>query len=113
MKKYSASTNGFYDDEIHGDFSPLDCVEIENSYYEELISGQSAGMVIEADSTGFPRLVEKAPLTPEEAQRRANAKHRAYLNSTDWYVVRQADTGTPIPQDVLDARAAARASIVE
>lgn len=32
----------------------------------------------------------------------------AYLDSTDWLVVRQTETGQPVPQDVLDARAKAR-----
>ena len=35
---------------------------------------------------------------------------REYLASTDWYVVRRSETGEPIPQDVMDKRAAARAA---
>ena len=31
-----------------------------------------------------------------------------YLAETDWYAIRQAETGKAIPQDVLDKRAAAR-----
>lgn len=34
-----------------------------------------------------------------------------YLNSTDWYVVRQIEAGTPIPDDIKEARTAARATI--
>jgi hypothetical protein len=45
-------------------------------------------------------------------QDKINAEARAYLASTDWYVVRQAETGVAVPQSILDARAAARASIV-
>lgn len=33
---------------------------------------------------------------------------RAYLASTDWYIVRQQETGQAIPVDVVAARAAAR-----
>jgi hypothetical protein len=33
---------------------------------------------------------------------------REYLNSTDWYTARLAETGTPIPEDVLERRQAAR-----
>lgn len=113
MKKYSASTNGFYEEEIHGDAVPSDCVEIEEAYYEELINGQSAGKVIVADDRGFPRLADKQPLTPEEQQKKTNREKKNYLASTDWYIVRRAETGEEIPQDVLDARAAARLSIVE
>jgi len=36
----------------------------------------------------------------------------AYLAETDWYVIRYTETGAAIPQDILDARAAARAAIV-
>ena len=31
-----------------------------------------------------------------------------YLASTDWYVVRKAETGVDIPQDVLDKRGLCR-----
>lgn len=34
-----------------------------------------------------------------------------YLAETDWYVVRFAETGKPIPEDILAARAAAREKI--
>ena len=45
-----------------------------------------------------------------EAQARAKAAQeaRAYLASTDWMIVRQAETGKPVPDDVLAKRAAAR-----
>lgn len=49
----------------------------------------------------------------EEAQKQTNKQARAYLASTDWYVIRKEETGAAIPQEILDARAAARASIVE
>ena len=48
-----------------------------------------------------------------EEQARINNQARAYLASTDWLVVRMAETGVAVPQEILDARAAARASIVE
>ena len=53
------------------------------------------------------------PLTPEQLQEQINFEARAYLNSTDWYVVRFAETGVPIPQEILDARQAARDRIVD
>lgn len=36
------------------------------------------------------------------------AEARAYLIETDWYVVRFAETGVAIPEEVLAKRAAAR-----
>ncbi|WP_151718683.1 hypothetical protein [Gemmobacter serpentinus] len=44
-----------------------------------------------------------------EARAPAIAQARAYLTETDWYVTRQAETGTPIPDDIAAARAKARA----
>lgn len=36
---------------------------------------------------------------------------RAYLVSTDWMILRYAETGTPVPPDILENRARARASL--
>ncbi|MDV7209889.1 hypothetical protein [Azotobacter beijerinckii] len=44
---------------------------------------------------------------------RINAAARAYLTSTDWYILRLQETGEPVPPDVLEQRAAARAQVVE
>lgn len=56
------------------------------------------------------------PITDEEAealrpvpQPDPKAEAQAYLTSTDWYVVRMAETGVPVPADVTEKRAAARA----
>lgn len=43
---------------------------------------------------------------------RSNNAARAYLSSTDWYILRELDSGVSCPQEIKDARAAARASIV-
>lgn len=45
------------------------------------------------------------------AQLRAEAQ--AYLDSTDWMVTRQAETGRPIPEDVTARRQAARETLNE
>ncbi len=46
------------------------------------------------------------------AQAATNRQARAYLASTDWYVVRFAESGVAVPSEITTARAAARASIV-
>jgi len=46
-----------------------------------------------------------------ELQSQANAKAQAYLASTDWMVLRQADSGEVMPNNIKDARAAARLEI--
>jgi len=47
----------------------------------------------------------------KEAQATINAKAQAYLASTDWMVLRQADSGEVMPNNIKDARAAARLEI--
>jgi hypothetical protein len=51
--------------------------------------------------------VEADPVT------QTNINSSVYLSKTDWYAIRKFETGIEIPQDILDARAAARAAIVE
>jgi len=46
-----------------------------------------------------------------EERERVNAENRAYLRDTDWYVIREADTGEPVPQEVRDKRQAARLAV--
>ena len=41
-----------------------------------------------------------------------NKESLAYLAETDWYLTRKFETGVAVPQDILDARAAARVAIV-
>jgi len=47
----------------------------------------------------------------KEAQAVINAEAQAYLASTDWMVLRQADSGEVMPNNIKDARAAARLEI--
>lgn len=110
---YSPSTNGFYAPEIHGDNMPADVVEITADEHAALVSGQAGGKVIAADADGRPMLQDPPAPTPEQEQERINAEARAYLASTDWHVIRQQETGKPVPDDVLAERAAARALVVE
>jgi len=46
-----------------------------------------------------------------DLQSQANAEAQAYLASTDWMVLRQADSGEVMPNNIKDARAAARLEI--
>ena len=58
----------------------------------------------------YPEPTPPAP-TPEELIEREIAEKLALLASTDWYVVRFAETGVAIPAEVTTARSAARARI--
>ena len=59
-----------------------------------------------------PEPAPPAP-TPEQLKEREIAEKLAYLASTDWYVVRFAETGVAIPVEITTARSAARARIDE
>ena len=42
------------------------------------------------------------------AGERCRRAAQAYLDRTDWLVIRHAETGMPVPEDILERRAAAR-----
>lgn len=56
---------------------------------------------------------QKAEEQAKAEQEELNREARAYLASTDWYVVRQQETGQPVPSDVQAMRSAARAQVIE
>jgi len=69
MKIYfSASENGFYTEEIHGNIIPEDAVEISESNYASLMQGQESGGIITSDDSGSPILADPPPLTAEQIQ---------------------------------------------
>jgi len=108
---YSKTTGGFYHPSINKDI-PADAVQVVSKDYNDLILGQSKGKIIRPNNEGYPILVDPPPPTPEEEQEAKNQEARDYLNKTDWYVVRFAETGVPIPADITAAREEARKSIV-
>lgn len=64
------------------------------------------GFQILGKSEDFPEAmaeIEAASISEQE-----KAESRRFLKNTDWYVTRMQETGKPIPQDILDQRAAAR-----
>ena len=57
--RYSATTNGFYAEDIDYASVPDDCVEISAKDYAFLIDGQASGNIIvpDPDKHGYPKLV--------------------------------------------------------
>ena len=58
----------------------------------------------------------KADMDKQDAfasQKVINETARAYLASTDWYAIREAEGGTAMPSDVKTKRAAERAKVVD
>lgn len=64
------------------------------------------------EDSDIPEAERMAPPTSEQIieseaiQLKLNAKR--YLRDTDWYATRKAETGKPIPEDILTKRAQAR-----
>lgn len=80
---YSASTGGFYRDDIHPDGRPADCCPISETLYAELLDGQAAGKLIEACPENGARLAVHVP-TPEEITTAVDAaRHAAYADEAD------------------------------
>ena len=50
----------------------------------------------------------KAAAMADRVRDAERAQARQYLADTDWYVIRDADTGQPVPEDVRTRRAEAR-----
>ena len=53
----------------------------------------------------------KATESAQAEQDATNKEARAYLDSTDWYLVREMETGIPTPQQIKDARQEARLKV--
>ena len=56
--------------------------------------------------------VDFADFTMDYSIADTNKESKAYLASTDWMAVREAETGTAMPADVKAKRAEARATVV-
>lgn len=57
------------------------------------------------------QIVRNAEPTADEITKRRISELENYLNSTDWYAVRYAETGVEIPADIKTARQEARDEI--
>jgi hypothetical protein len=83
---YSATTLGFYDDEIHApEIIPNDKIEITSEYHQKLLNGQSEGLTIVPDENGYPisKLIVPPLPTSEENANLA----RIYLENTNWAIM--------------------------
>jgi len=80
--------------------------------YEEMESKalKLADEINKSNPLGITTAMLDADLLRQQKER-SNDEHLKYLQSTDWYVVRKADTGKAIPSDVVTKRQAARDAI--
>jgi len=65
---------------------------------------------IEEGNTPAPQFTDEE--IAARTQENINETNRAYLASTDWYIVRRTETSEEVPSDIITARAAARDAIV-
>ncbi|MBD8241358.1 tail fiber assembly protein [Pantoea agglomerans] len=65
-KFYSASTNGFYSEQMNGDTIPDDAIEITDEEWGALLDGQSKGKLISSDKKGRPVLKDYPAPTAEQ-----------------------------------------------
>ena len=57
--------------------------------------------------------VQVTDATAELNQKRINLEAKDYLASTDWYIIRELDSGVPTPPEIKTERQLARDRIVE
>ncbi len=83
---YSATTNGFYDNNFEDEDSnpykgklPSDCVEITDDTYKQLIEAQSNGQMIEPDENGYPVAVDQPEKTDQEIEAEAEAEAEMFM----------------------------------
>ena len=77
---------------------------LDNADYVKVVAWIAEGNTPDAQYTD----AEIAANTQAET----NATSQAYLDSTDWYITRHAETAVAVPDEITTARAAARAAIV-
>ena len=111
MPKHILFTNGAlsarYDSAINSTI-PAESLEVSDELFWQTIN-ETDGVWSLVDGK-IVKLPFPAP-TAEQLQATTNATARRYLTTTDWYVVRFAETGVPIPADIAEARKQARESV--
>lgn len=89
-------------------------VEIENEEADRIVKeANDKGVFVIPDENGYPVLEQPEEPTEEELKQKEIIELENYLTSTDWYAIRYADIGEPIPQEVKEKRANARKRISE
>ncbi|WP_410736676.1 tail fiber assembly protein [Citrobacter koseri] len=85
---FSASTCGFYDDQMKENYIdagswPDDTVPVSERWYEYLIQKQSEGKIIIANEYGSPVISDPAPLSTEQLVQEAGEKKAELLAMAD------------------------------
>jgi hypothetical protein len=113
----------FYENQIFEETYPMEAVEFcnnsqstENRFHiAEIDSVTREEQDEEGNTTAKTirrfQIVRNPEPTTNELNERRISELEAYLNTTDWYAVRYAETGVEIPEDIKTARQSAREEI--
>lgn len=86
--------------------------ELNDEEYSQVAEWCNENQTHTIEDMGEYYAVVKIPEPSEEEIKQARISElEAYLLSTDWYAIRESETGIDIPTDVKQARADARAEI--
>lgn len=89
-------------------------IEVEDEKHIEMITrANDENKKIVGDENGNPILVDLPRPTEEELKKQRISELERYLSQTDWYAIRFADTGEPIPEGIKQKRQEARDEISE
>lgn len=90
------------------------CIEVDSTEHLSIVEeANSTGKLIKGDENGNPILVDPPePSDYEKAQQRIS-ELESFLQETDWYAIRYADTGEAIPVAIKNNRQDARDEISE
>ncbi len=111
------NSNNCYIEELEG-------IEVEEERELEVFGTDEEGRPTRSTETVIETVtkrrfqIKKIPPPPQEEVERMQREARMeelqdYLKDTDWYAIREAETGASMPEEVKDARAAARVEYSE
>lgn len=83
----------------------------DDEHFAFIEKANNEGKLISGDKNGNPILIDPPTPTEEEQARQRVAELERYLTQTDWYAIRFADTGEPIPTEIKQKRQEVRDEI--
>ena len=87
-------------------------VEIGDEEHMALVDkANNESKIIIPDKNGVPILAEQSEMPSNVTKQDTLLELEYYLVTTDWYIIRQIETGKPIPEDIKKKRQEAREEI--
>ena len=87
-------------------------IELGHAIVEDDKAQEQADIYLD-NYKGDEYTVEIVDVTSEVNQAKQNEEALKYLEETDWYIIREMDSGIECPGDVKQLRAEARAKVVK